>query len=164
MNITHYDYCQQTLTLKANIEHSFLALGERLKKIRDQRLYEPSWTSFYEYCEEMKMNESTASRLIGIYEKFILEYHFEHQKLLEAGGWSVISECLPVIKSKNDAEEWLHKAKTLSRGDLRKELKEKKTGITETGCRHDYYMLRVCRKCGEKTRVYDDVDNSRLQS
>jgi hypothetical protein len=148
------NYCESTIELKSTIENSFLDLGQRLLKIRNENLYLPQWTSFLEYVWEMKMSEAQASKLINIYQKFVLEYAFPRERLLKAGGWSSLAEVLPMIKSKEDAEYWLEKTEILSRPDLRKEKKEHVTGIQQSDCEHhDTYELRICRTCGLKEKL-----------
>lgn len=153
---TNLSYCEGTLELKRSIEYKFLELGERLKKISNERLYEPQWTSFGEYVGEMKMSESTASKLINIYQKFIVDYGISRERLLVSGDWSVLAEVLPIVRDKESAEEALHMCKELSRQDIRKYIKEQKTGIDMRDCVHDFYTLQICRTCGEKVRLLDD--------
>lgn len=150
-------YCNDTLQLKFTIESSFLSLGERLMKIRDERLFEPQWETFGTYVSELKMSEPSASKLINIYRRFVLEYNIEPQKLLNAGGWSVVAEILPVVKTKAEAVEWIDKMEVLTKEDIRKEILEKKTGITQQNCPHkDTYEIIVCRTCGERMRKYNE--------
>ncbi|MDL5400733.1 hypothetical protein QSI00_24520, partial [Escherichia coli] len=68
---------------------SFLLLGERLKKIRDEKLYIPSFEAFWCFAEEeIKLSESTCSRLISVYEKFILEWNIDPADVVAIGGWN----------------------------------------------------------------------------
>lgn len=156
-DLLNLDYCNSTLDLKKNIESSFLELGERLLKIRNEQTYRPQWDSFPEFVWEMRWSESQASKLINIYQKFVLEYSFPTPKLLAAGGWSVLAEILPMIKSKVDAVRWLDIATTKARHDLRADMKEEKTGVLQPECPHgDTYELRICNACGLKTKIYSE--------
>lgn len=126
-------------------------------KIRDERLFEPQWDTFGIYVSELKMSEPVASKLINIYKRFVLEYNILPEKLLKAGGWSVVAEVLPVVKTKEEAVEWIDKMEVLTKEDIRKEILEKKTGITQQNCKHeDYYTIKVCRVCGDKERIYEN--------
>jgi hypothetical protein len=155
--LKNYNYCEETISLKKTIESSFLEMGKRLRDIRDKRLYEPQWTSFPEYLAEMKLSESQASKLINIYNKFVLEYQFTTEEILQTGGWAVLAEVLPVIRDKESATEWLEKAKNLTMQDLRIEVKERKTGKSMDGCKHENtYTITICRDCGNKQREYEN--------
>lgn len=155
---TNTEFCAATLELKNSIEVSFLELGKRLLNIRDERLFEPNWESFPSYLQEMKMTEATASRLINIYAKFVLEYELAPAKVAEAGGWATLSELLPVIKrgTKEEAVAWLNKASTLTKDDLRKEVKEAMSGIEMAKCKHEETLLfKRCVTCKDTWRVYE---------
>ncbi len=154
----NHEYCNDTLKLRNEIETWFITVGERLYNIRQQQLYHPFWSSFEEYEMEFKWDPSQVSRLINIYKKFVLEYKIAPAQLIEAGGWTVLAETLPVIHSKADAEKWLKKTKTHSRADIRKDIKEAKGTLQkEEACKHrNSYLIRICEDCGLKERVYDN--------
>ena len=155
--LSNLKYCTETVSLKYTIESSFLSLGERLMKIRDEKLFQPQWETFGTYVAELKMSESSASKLINIYKRFILEYNIEPQKLLKAGGWSVIAEVLPVVHNKRDAISWINKMGELTKEDIRKEILEQKTGITQMNCPHtDTYTIQVCRTCGDRIKTNEN--------
>lgn len=163
-NLARIDYCNETVKMKQNIETAFLTLGERLMKIRDQRLFEGQWASFSLYLLDAKISEATASKLINIYHKFVLEWQFPVEKLAEAGGWTSLAALLPICKTKEQAEPWLDKTFVLSRPDLEKEIKESKTGIDMRHCKHeDNYVIRVCRQCGDRERVYEADQITQVQ-
>lgn len=149
--------CQTTLDLKDKIENSFLILGESLWKIREERMWEGQWTSFGEFLMEMKMSEPTASKLINIWAKFVMEFGINPFLVVEAGGWGNVAEILPVVKDKLSAEEWLGKAKVLTREDLRTEIRIAKGGTPPEDCSHgDSYTIKVCRTCGTSERIYEN--------
>lgn len=154
---TNFEFCRHTIALKENIERTFIELGRRLYKIREERLYEPFYDSFNVYCDELKLSQSTISKLVNIYKKFILEYGFSPTRLMKAGGWGVMAEALPVIHSKKDANDFLDKAETLTLRDMRKEVLEKKSGIDQRTCNHkdDFYVLKICRRCGDRQTMED---------
>ncbi len=152
-------YCNDALTLKTSLEQGFLRLGEYLHTIKLKRLWESNWASWEEFSLEFKMSQNSITKLIQIYSTFVLDYRIEGDRVVEAGGWSVIAELLPVIESKKDAEDWLTKAKELTREDLRKEITEKKTGVPMQQCKHkNTYTIVVCRDCGVKMEDHKDHD------
>jgi hypothetical protein len=150
------NYCEETLSLKRDIEVSFLDLGERLQRIRDDQLYFPSWDTFEDFMMEMKMSAGTASKLINIYQRFVLEYKISTKAIAKAGGWSIVAECLSIVKSKEEAVEWIEKASLMTQTDIRREIKEAKTGIPMSECKHDWVSLRFCKCCGLRERTYED--------
>jgi len=161
-NLPAFNYCQQTIALKHRLEASFLALGERLAKIKTECLYEGQWDDFEAFLAEMKINTSTANRLIQIYQTFILDLKCAPARLAEAGGWTIVSEILPFVKDRKSADHWLDRAKTLTRSDLRRDLTEARNGKDMAKCKHaDVYLLQVCRDCGLRTRIYEDESTTK---
>jgi hypothetical protein len=147
-------YCQKALALKKNIEVSYLKLGEMLYNIRQDRLFEPQWSSFREYVMEFKIPESTASRLISIYEIFVLKFGFASTQIVEV-GWTNLAATLPQIKTKADAKKWLTTAGQLSQRDLRMELTEAKTGVQMRDCKHpNAVKILYCPDCGFKEQIH----------
>ncbi len=149
-----YNYCTKTGELKDKIEETFLLLGERLLKIRQEELYKGQWDSFEEYLESIHLNKSVASRLICVFEKFVVEYGINPDRILEAGGWSDCYQIAILSENKEDAEDWLNKAKVLNSTDLRREITEFRTGKPMKDCKHpNRYLLSVCPTCGLKEKI-----------
>ena len=147
-------YCEKALELKKDIEGNFLVLAEYLYYIQDRNLFESQWTDFDEFLEEMKMTKSTAFKLTHIYKTFILGYGFTSKEINSAGGISSLSDIIPMVNSKKTAEKWLHLTTTLTRSDLRKEIKEAKTGVTMANCKHgNTYKVQICKDCGERWQI-----------
>lgn len=152
-SIQAIDFCEETISKKHILELGWIELCGRLKEIRDGGLYEGRWDSFEDFLNDpaMGLDKGTASRMITIHEKLILEYKIKPTMIANAGGWSKVAEILPAVKDKASAEEWLSKSASLSKSDLRKEIKEDRTGIKMVDCQHkDYYVVKICRKCGDK--------------
>lgn len=156
MDGTNLAYCNSALALKKDIETIYLTLGEYLYNIKQGELYRPQWDSWEVFYAELKMSQNMVNKLIKIYELFVLTYHFKEEEVITAGGWTIIQEILPVIENKEEAVKWLETAKTLTREDLRKEVKEAKTGIEMRRCAHkNTYLIKICRDCGNKEEVYE---------
>ncbi len=150
MNLTSYKYCNDPIDLVKNLEEGFLMLGERLKKIRDGRMYEPNHETFYDFLVECRMTESKASKVISVFEKFIEEYGFKPEQLTQI-GWSLLYESIGLIKNKTEAKEMVHELTNRHNKDGRIYLLEKKRGVTQEECKHvDQYQITVCRDCGMK--------------
>lgn len=152
------DFCEETINKKHLLEVGFLELFSRLKEIRDKELYKGRWENFEDFLQDpqMGLDKGTASKMITIHERFIIEYKISPAKIANVGGWSKIAEILPVVKNKKSAEEWIEKATSLSKSDLRKEVKEEKTGMDMSKCKHkNYYIVKICRDCGDKIEEHN---------
>lgn len=155
-DVQQYDFCNDTIKLKETIEQSFLTLGERLKQIRDHGLYHLAWESFDDFCLELDISKGTASRLIGIYEMFIIQFPQPVSRLTTAKGWSGLAEVLPLIKTKEDCEFWISEWENLGSSDFRIKAREAKSGINQETCLHDdSYTLRVCRTCKHREQIFE---------
>lgn len=152
--IQKLSYCNKALEIKNDLECRFILLGEYLYNIKEHSLFEPQWSSFQEFCMELKMSTNTINKLMQVYKVFVLNYNIPMDTLATAGGFSLIADTLPAIHSREDAMEWLGKTTVLTREDMRKELKEKKTGILMSECKHsNTYTVTVCRDCGETKQI-----------
>lgn len=151
-------YCERAVLLEEAGRAMYLTLGEMLHNIRNERLYEPFWGSWQEYCMEFKdLSGSSISKLITIYEVFVLRYGFKIEELAKSGGWTKLYQIALASPTKKDATRWLSKGKVASRSDLMKFLTEAKTGIDMSKCKHkDAYLIRVCPSCGDRHRVYEE--------
>lgn len=148
------EYCKETLELKKRLESSFLSLGERLMKIRDERLYEGDYDNFAAFCWEARLAESTASRLISVYQKFVQEYGLDIGKLSRI-GWSSLYALLPMATDKETAEELVEDASEMRRDDVT----EKVRAAKYPNCKHKNthtITLICCDDCGAKTRKNEE--------
>lgn len=137
--------------MKQNIEVSFVELGALLHEIKEQRHYEAGFDSWGGFLMEMRFSESMASKLITIYQKFILEYKVKPQLIAEAGGWTVVYDLVPVVTDKESAEEWLEKAAGLTRSAVKKEVAAARGMVEEEDCQHEW-----CQKCAHCGMRYDN--------
>lgn len=151
------NYLNDTLSLKRLTEKNFLELGQRLMKIRDEQLFLATHSSFVEFLWDMKMTESTASKIINIYSHFILHLGIDQEHLLDAGGWTTVYQLKDLAKDKDTAEEWLHKAAVLSPKDFKTTLEEARSGKKQEDCeKHEFVTFRWCKHCHLKEKVYED--------
>ena len=148
LELKNKGFCDETMDLKHNIEGSFLELGKRLQIIRDERKFEPAWETFEDYLIEMRMSKGTASKLINIFDVFVLQHQIP-LKQLAAVGWSPLAEILPVVNSKQEAEHWVHVATENPLRELRDEIREHRTGIDQSKCGHieGWVVIKICKKC-----------------
>lgn len=154
----HHTYLQKTIEMKFAIEGGYLVLAERLAKIRDEEMYLPEYENFVGFLDEMNISEATASKMINIYQRFVVEYEIPKDTIIAAGGWSTIAELLPHAKDKETALTLIDKVSGLMPGDKRRAMRELKTGIAMDTCKHiwDEIHLRQCKKCGERQKIYDN--------
>jgi hypothetical protein len=150
-------FVRETLSLRDQIEGAFIDLAARLARIRSEELWrEVGYSSYEEFLAEMRLSPATASKLVSIHERFVVDLKLDRDKLAPV-GWSSLYQLLKVVKTKSDAKEWLGKANLLKRDDLEREVKEAAGKMPEE-CQkgdHDYYELKICRRCGERVRVYE---------
>lgn len=148
-------FCDDTIALHSGLTKGYIVLAKRLHTIRHERLYEPQWSSFMEFCMEMKdITFSQVSRLVGIYQRYVLDFKIPEEKVASV-GWSILARTLPILKTKEQALEFV--GSPLSRSDMEKHIKEVKSGVDMTKCPHeiDYYILKVCRVCGDRIKLED---------
>lgn len=122
---------EQIKTLRKSINLNFWQLVERLKTARENRQWVVigcnSWRDYLAQ-PEIDLNEGTVNNYISIFDKLskYLRISDMYDKLLpfdiDIGKLALIA---PRITEQN-AEELLEKAKTLSRSDLREEIRELK--------------------------------------
>ena len=102
-----------------------LELGRLFKTVRDEKLYKLLGAStFTEYCgyPEISYARTTVYSFIGIYELYVLKLGYDPKWLCKIGHRSLQIVKLPMKKG-DDATEWMHKAYTLSEGDLINEVR-----------------------------------------
>lgn len=152
----HHRYLTETLALREELEGGFLILAERLKKIRDERLWDDgNYEGFPDFLREMRVSEATASKLIGVYEKFILIGGIDPKELVTQ-GWTNLSIFLPIIGNKKDAQDIFTKVAPLDRTDALRVYQEMKSGKSMEDCSHEWVELRYCRKCNLRERLYEE--------
>lgn len=144
-------YLEETLVLKENLEKGFLHLGERLYRIKGEQLWKLDYGSYAEFLMQAKISEATASKLVAIYTKFVLEYEMSYDVLAPC-SWSSLYQLLPLATSKEKAEELVDEAATLKRGDVEEKIRADK----HPDCRHkDTFTIKVCRGCGLRTTEHE---------
>lgn len=150
--LANHEYLEATINLKDKIEEGFLVLAERLKKIKDEQLYVTEYGDFDSFVEELRISRSTAYKIIGVFEKFILLGEL-HPVDVARCGWGNLCLFLGHIQTKADARETFARISGLTRGDATRELVELRTGKPQSKCQHlDTYEITCCRECGIKIR------------
>jgi len=156
-SVKKQQYCEKAVLLEEAGRAMYLTLGEMLFNIRSERLYEPFWDSWQEYTMEFKdLSGASISKLITVYEVFVIKYGFSIEELARAGGWTKLYKIAISSKTREEANDLLEAAKTLTRKDLEATLRELETGIDMSKCLHpDAILVRICPDCGDKHRIYE---------
>ena len=134
------------IKIKKQIHGDFLALAVCLKKVKREGYYlELGSDSFEEYCSqpEIDLSANRCNKLIRIYDRWIEDYGYTVKQIE-----GIDTECLDIAQSQatdETKEEWLEKARLLSRADLR---------ALTPGCKHHCKTYTVtCPFCGKLFRV-----------
>lgn len=154
--IQNKQYCDNAIALKENIETNYLRLAEVLKIIRDQRLYQPMHSTFKEFMMELDISEGTASKMIQVWDKLVNEYEIPESEIVAINGWSKAYLIAKNVKTKDEAVEFVERAKIATRGHLEADIKEKYQGVDQDKCPHEFRTLKTCKKCNYK---YEEFSN-----
>ena len=106
--------------IKKGIHESFLSLAVCLKMMKTKEYYiELGFNTFEEYCQtpEVDLTVNRCNKLIRIYNRWVEDYGYEVKELE-----GIDTECLDIAQSQatsENYEEWLERARVLSRADLR---------------------------------------------
>lgn len=148
--------CQKGLELMKVLEQGFLKLGEVLMEIRNNQAYYPQWESFGDYLEEGHvMSEANASKLITVYNRYIIKMQEPEQELVKI-GWSKLYDLHRTYDEDQELRDAMLDASLLTTSHLRQKLHEKKAGVDQTTCKHtNTYTIKVCRDCNFREKIYE---------
>ena len=135
-----YLSCEAELYLNIGKMLSILTANKRY------RLYGSHMETKDDFLKEIGLKRSTAYVYIDVWKTF--------GKHLESKGLNVpyrrLIEALPVTKTDEDAEEWIHKAENLLPADYKAEVHKAKTGVDDLECDHEETEPYLkCKKCGK---------------
>lgn len=154
-----YKYCQETGQLSRGLKVGYMLLSQRLHRIKKQKLYKPEHEHFYMYCDDIGISETIASKLIGIYEKFCIEFGIELDEVKNL-DYTKLYLIKPISETKELAEHWIEEAKVLTVKDLKSKIRSTVKDVDQMKCEHhDTYLVRCCRECGETWEEYADTVN-----
>lgn len=151
-----FDLYQRCVFLRKKQGELALEFGRVLKEIRDKKLYrylgEGGFETFNQFLAnpEINLNPNTALAYIRVYEYYVLELNIPKENLLD-----IPFNRLNNLKSKieklprEEQEEWIEKAKTLSYTDFKAELQEKKME------KKPFITVKRCKQCGQYEIYYD---------
>jgi hypothetical protein len=149
INNLAFNYLQQIK--KAIVAHNamFFEIGKMLKTFRDQKLYEAlgyvRWMDFAN-SYELNVSSSTIEAYIQLYEVFIEKYQFKQDEISQI-PYDKLRLIMPEINKCNDkekVEEWVSKAKELSRSDI---LKLRGQMSDDGKFKNKFVILKLCEHC-----------------
>jgi len=139
---------QRIVELKYNINRSLAQLAIFLKESRDKEYYlsyADSWTE-YLGTPEISLSRSYVHKLIVNYEIWVQTYHVSPAKLDEIDSEKLY--LTGMAANAENYEEWLEKAKSLSRSDIK--------GLMNN---NQYEYTLTCPNCGHIGKKEDFYGN-----
>lgn len=136
---------QIIIKIKQSITKDFWNLAIMLKINRDRRYYKIlGYETFEEYLgtPEISLSRGYVYKLIKNYELWVQKYHVSLAKLNEIDSEKLY--IVGMIATKDNYEEWLEKAKILSRSDIR--------GLIQ-GKDYEYQEWIECPNCHHKFTI-----------
>ena len=133
-------FLRETASLYKDISNRYFELAARLSHIRGQHLWKNGYESFSDYLDDTKISQATASKLIQVYESYILPGHFTPMQL-DGTPYSSLYEAIPLLKQHNP-QEVVEMAKRLTRDEIKSEVKDDK----HPDCEHVQTIV-ICVKC-----------------
>lgn len=133
---------QIIIKIKQSITKNFWNLAVMLKINRDRKYYKTlGYETFEEYLgtPEISLSRGYVYKLIKNYELWVQKYNVSPAKLQGIDTEKLY--LVGIMSNKNDYEEWLEKAKVLSRSDIRGLIK---------GEDYEYKEWIECPKCHYK--------------
>ncbi len=139
--LTVLDTCIQKFTqARTSIADAIQSLWE----VKQTVAWKSRFTSWTEFCEDgLKINHSTASQYLSVYEHYIEKGKLTVNRLREAD----MAKLYKALQTKGTPEEQYSRALTLSRAELRDAANE------EAGHEHKPETITVCAVCGK--RLYE---------
>lgn len=143
------EYVRETIDLVKQIETRFLELGARLYRIREEKLYLDTYETFQEFLDAAHINPGHASILAKIHKFYVVDGGRDQVQL--AGiGYSNLYEAIPLIE-KDGIEKTVIKAQTLTRSEIKDEVREEKHGVHV--CEVGEERWGICQHCNKFIRV-----------
>ena len=127
--------------LTETLKRSVIALAGVLYRINEENAYKANFDSFTAYVEDdLGLNRGFASKLLTIHEHYVLGGGVAPSQLQEVGH----ERLYMAIKLPGTPKEQLSKALTLTKGELRTEVRD-----PNDTCAHEQ-TITICSKCGRR--------------
>lgn len=135
-----------------------MELSSRLYRIKEESLFETlGYDSFNAYTESKGLNMKTTLARINVYRTLVVEGGYTVDEIKDI-SWNKLQRILPEVrgKSKKEADEWVEKARQLSRSDLDMEKREEEANEGFADKEH-YPQVFRCKTCG-KWQLPPDIE------
>ena len=145
-----YEIDREVDKLVGHQQKVLLFLCKVLYQVRADEMYKAlDYDTFESYLASKKLNYKTVLAYLNIYNVFVNEYKYSLEDLVDA-PMSNLQMILPAVrgKDKKEVEEWLQKARTLSRSDLNIERKEEQANENFKD-KKPYPIIFRCDVCGK---------------
>lgn len=143
------NFVRETIDLIKQIETRFLELGSRLYRIREEKLWVGTYDTYNDFLEVAGVTPGNASMLASIHKSYIVDGGM-NMKQLAGVPYSNLYEAIPLIE-KEGVESAAVKASTLTRSEVKDEVKEVKFGVHEHTPKDDS-RWGVC-ECGKFVKL-----------
>lgn len=143
---------QAIKSCKSDIVKNFLVIGEHLSILKEKKLYgyyASHIKHWKDYCKEIGISVSNSDSLISVFRWFGGLIRTQKVKVLGLDHTRLI-QALPLVKTPEDAQHWLHQAIELTSEGYRDALVKAKGGTPQDECDHPPEMvmtLNYCKKC-----------------
>lgn len=142
---TTADYLRDTIDVSKQIETRYVELAARLYKIRTKEMWWGSYENWEEFLDAARIRPSVASILCSIHKHYVVDGGKKTEQL--AGiGYSNLYEAIPLIE-KEGVDSALVKADTLSRSEIKDEVRDQKHGEHEHTPGAERFA--PCETCGK---------------
>lgn len=145
------EYCRTTIQLKEILEQTFISLAERLFNIREKNMWQAEFSSWDEFLMELKLNQPTASKLISVYKKYVIDFGIPTEKLKSVRSWESLYAVRSLAVSQEKALELVEHGAIMSDKDMR--AMTKNAPLCDN---HDWYTIRICKNCGLKEKLHEN--------
>jgi hypothetical protein len=149
-------------SLKTRLEDDFVTLGQLLSELKRGKVFKmKGFKSFRDFIEEeFNFSSSLANKLIGNYELFIEELDIDEVSV-KTIGLDTLNLLKPIVKecSYEETEAWIEKAQTLSKEDLREDIKLTKERKKEKTLKDVYFdqfreTMTIFFNCSQKELLF----------
>lgn len=154
-----HQYVEQLKNLVYQGSLAIVEIGRLLLIFRNEKLFiQLGHESFERFIADSDFGfaPKTAYAFCRIYEVYIMKFKMSEEDLALV-PWSKLQALAPVItdKEKDEAMEWLEKAKSMGSGDFYDAVAEQRhsRGVKD---RPPYPKIRLCKTCHKWTVTFDD--------
>ena len=138
-SLERVDILDKAIACFDSARQNLLAGASYLYSIKKDELWRQHYDSYPAFLSDCRVSEGTASKLVRVFEHFIVRGGLSHAKLAGVD----YEKLYMAIRYPGDTDKQLAAAQTLTRGELRHELKN-----PNDDCEHE--PISICRRCHQK--------------